>query len=341
MSKIEKSEKSEICDGAGLDVGTMNFVAARRNGNKNIKTTRLRNAFLDLAPEHKRMLRLSKTSYVEYEGKLLIIGDEALSTANLFNKEARRPMQGGLVSAGEIDAQVVIAVMVKQLLGEPRVLNEKCCFSVPAAAVDTVESDTTYHKAVLSKILTEIGYSADPINEASAVVYSECENENFSGLALSYGSGMTNVCLAYNAMGALEFSLGRCGDWIDRGAAKSVGTTAAKICSLKESGVNIISPKSREEEAIAFFTRALIDYSIDNIITHFSKVKSEILVPKPIPIIISGGTSMTGGFVEQFQDRFQKYKDKFPIAISEIRAAKDPMSSVATGLLLLSQMDDL
>lgn len=337
MAKEDKTAKEEI--GAGLDCGTMNFVVARRNNGK-VKTTRLRNAFLDLPPEHKRMLKLSKTSYMEYDGRLLVIGDEAISTANLFNKEARRPMAGGVIAAGEIDAQGVMAVIVKHLLGDPRQTKEQCCFSVPALAVDIQESDTTYHKAVLSKILTELGYSPNPVNEALAIIYSECVQENFSGLALSYGSGMTNVCLAYNAMSALEFSLSRGGDWVDRGASRAVGTTAAKICSVKENGVNIVATKNREEEAIALYVQALIDYSIDNIIAHFSKVRKEILIPNPIPIVISGGTSLADGFLKKFQERFELHRDKFPIAISEIRSAKDPMTAVAAGLLLFSQMDD-
>jgi len=334
----DKQDKEDV--GAGLDVGTMNFVAARRNGGKSVKTTRLRNAFLDLPPEHKRMLKLSKTSYMEYDGRLLVIGDEAITTANLFNKEARRPMSAGMISAGEIDAQGVMAVIVKHLLGEPRAKDEQCCFSVPAAPVDVQDSDTTYHKAVLSKILVELGYRPQPVNEALAIIYSECVPENFSGLAISYGSGMTNACLACNAMSALEFSLARGGDWVDKGAARAVGITSAKICTIKESGVNIVAPKNREEEAVALYLQALIDYSIDNVIAHFSKVRKEILIPKAVPIIVSGGTSLPDGFIEKFRERFESFKGKFPIEISEIRAAKDPMTAVAAGLLLYAQMED-
>jgi hypothetical protein len=340
MSKDDKLKSDASQDaGAGLDCGTMNFVAARRGSNKGVKTSRLRNAFLDLPPEHKRMLKLSKTSYIEYDGRLLVIGDEAISTANLFNKEARRPMAAGIIAAGEIDAQGVMAVMVRHLLGDPR-HGEPCCFSVPAPALDVQESDTTYHKAVLSKILTELGYSPQPVNEALAVVYSECVQENFSGLALSFGSGMTNVCLACNAMSALEFSLARGGDWVDRGAARAVGTTSAKICAIKEAGVDLAATKSREEEAIALYVQALIDYAMDNIIARFSSARGEILVPKPIPIVISGGTSLAGGFVDKFKERFELYRSKFPVQVSDIRPAKDPMTAVASGLLLYSQMED-
>jgi hypothetical protein len=325
--------------GIGVDAGTMNFVSARREGKK-IQTSRLRDAFIDLPLEHKRMLKISNTAFAEFEGKLIVVGDDAMSTANLLNREARRPLSGGLISAGELDAQQIIGLMLKQLMGEPKKAGEKCCYSIPASAIDVRGSDVTYHSAVFGKIIRELGYSAEPVNEALAIIYSECGAENFCGLGISYGSGMTNVNLAFNAMSALEFSLGRGGDFIDNHAAKAVGTTSAKICAIKESGINIMAPKSREEEALVLYIQTLIDYTIDNIINQFIKVKSELLVPKPIPIIVSGGTSLAGGFLDKFKERFESHRHRFPIQVSEVRAASDPMTAVATGLLIFAQMDD-
>jgi len=332
--------------GVGLDCGTMNFVAARKV-EKEIKTKRVRDAFIDLPMEHKRMLKLSNTSFAELAGKLVVVGDAALETANLLNKDARRPMAGGVISAGEFDAQQIIALIMREVLGPPVPGGEKCCYSVPAPAIDVVKSDVTYHSAMLGKIIRELGFTPEPANEALAVVFSECAKENFSGIGISYGSGMTNVCMAYNAMSALEFSLGRGGDWIDSSAAAAVGTTSARICAIKEGSgpdgeMNIARPKpeSREQEAIAVFYTNLIDYSIDKIIESFGRKKNEIFIQKPMPIIVSGGTSLAGGFLERFKERFEAKKGKFPVQISEIRAARDPMTAVAQGLLLLSQMDD-
>jgi actin-like ATPase involved in cell morphogenesis len=325
--------------GVAIDAGTMNFVSARQDGDK-VTTKRIRNAFLDLPPENKRMLKISNTSFVELDGKLLVLGDEALETANLFNREARRPMSGGVVASGEIDAQRVLGLIMKHVLGEPVKPLEKCCYSVPAAALDVVGSNVTYHSKILGKIASELGYDPEPVNEALAVIYSECAGSNFSGLGFSYGSGMTNVCLAFNAMSALEFSVGRGGDWVDSGAAGAVGTTAAKVCALKESGVDLMNPSSREAEAIAVYIESLIDYTISCVQDAFSKKKGEIQVTRPIPIVVSGGTSLVGGFLEKFKERFEKAKGSFPIPISEIRHAKDPLSAVATGLLVLSQMDE-
>ncbi len=335
MSKTAEDGSS----GVGADIGTMNMVSARRSGKK-VVTSRVRDAFIDLPPEHRRMLKLSNTAFAEVDGKLIVVGDDALNTANLLNREARRPLQGGLISAGELDAQAIIGLMMRQILGKPMVPGEKCCYSVPATAVDVHGSDVTYHSAILGKIVSELGFTPEAVNEALAIIFSECSQSNFCGLAFSYGSGMTNVCLTYNAMSALEFSLGRGGDWIDNGAAKAVGSTKAKMCSLKEGGIDITKPKSREEEAISLFIANLIDYTITKVIEQFVRVKSELMVPEPIPIVVSGGTSLAGGFLDMFKERFAVNQARFPVKVSEIRAASDPMTAVATGLLVLSQAID-
>ena len=60
-------------------------------------------------------------------------------------------------------------------------------------------------------------------------------------------------------------------------------------------------------------------------------------MPEPIPFVVSGGTTRAGGFMKVFMEEFEAIKKRgFPIEISEVRAAKDPMTSVAEGLLVLA-----
>jgi hypothetical protein len=101
--------------------------------------------------------------------------------------------------------------------------------------------------------------------------------------------------------------------------------------------VDLAHPKNRDEEALALYIRALIKYVLENIAIQFKKVQSSLNLPEPIPFIVSGGTSRAGGFMEVFNEEFDAVKKRgFPIQISEVRAAKDPMTSVAEGLLVLA-----
>lgn len=200
---------SDVVKGLGLDIGTMNVVSARKVGDQ-IVTKRIRDAFLDLEPEAKKMLKLSGVSFIEYEDRILILGDAALETANLFKREARRPLSKGLISSGEVDALEVLSILIENVIGKPSVPDEVCYYSIPAAPMDMPGQDVVYHEAVFAKILTELGYQPVSGNEAMAIIYSECAKEGFSGIALSFGSGMVNCALSYKTMPIMEFSLARC-----------------------------------------------------------------------------------------------------------------------------------
>jgi hypothetical protein len=316
----------------------MNLVAARQTGDgQSVETKRIRDAFIDLDLEAKKTLRLSKVDYVEKDGQLIVLGDSALNMANLFKREVRRPLSRGVISAGELDAQQILSLLISNVVGEPVTPKEHCFYSVPAAPVDDENQDIIYHQEVFRKILAELGYTPHPMNEAMAIIYSQCAEENFSGLAVSFGSGMGNIALAYQTVKGMDFSVARGGDWIDTHAAKATGSTSARMCTIKEKGVDLANPKNRDEEALALYIRSLIKYVLENIAIQFKKVQSSLDLPEPIPFIVSGGTSRAGGFMEVFIDEFEAVKKRgFPIQISEIRSAKDPMTSVAEGLLVLA-----
>ena len=338
MSENETStptEKVKQIHGIGLDIGTMNFVSARRTEN-GIAIRRIRDAFLDLPKDAKKMLKLSGADFVEREDDVLILGDAALEIANIFGQEARRPLAGGLVSSSELDGLEVLGLLVRHVLGEPVEPGEYCYFSIPADPIDQPDKDVIYHKGVFEKIVSECGYTPVASNEAMGILFSEAAKDGFSGIALSFGSGMTNVALAVNTIEGLSFSVGRAGDWIDKGAAKAIGSTSARMCTLKEKGVDLNNPQGREQEAIVFYYKALIEYVLEHIAKRFLLIQNQFALPRPIPLIVSGGTSLADGFMEFFKKVFETKKKKFPIEISEIRHASEPLNAVAKGMLIQS-----
>ena len=331
------TEKAEHKPGVGLDVGTMNIVSARMTAGDKVVTKRVRDAFIDLDLEAKKTLRLSKVNYVEEAGNLVVLGDSALVMANLFKREVRRPLARGVISAGELEAQKILSLLCFNVLNHPIIEGEHCFYSVPASPIDDPEQDVVYHQEVFRKIILEHGYTPHPMNEAMAIIYSQCAAEQFSGLAVSFGSGMCNVALAFQTVKGMEFSLARGGDYIDGHAAKAMGSTASRMCSIKEKGVDLLNPTSREEEAIVLYVRALVKYCLENIAAQFRRVQNSITLPEAIPFVISGGTTKAGGFLEVFKDEFENIKKRgFPIPITEIHVASDPMTAVAEGLLVLA-----
>ena len=320
--------------GRGIDIGTMNIVSAKQAAKGKIETSRVRDAFLDLDPGARKMLKLSGVNFIDKgEDGIIVVGDAAMEMANVFGREARRPLSKGLISAGEMDALEILGVMIQNLLGKPSVKGEHCFFSVPAAPVDE-DRDVIYHRGVFERIVTECGYTATPSNEAMAIIYAETAKEGFSGLAISFGSGMCNIALSINGMEGLSFAVARGGDWIDGGAAKATGSTSSRMCAQKEKGFDLLAPVGRDQEALALYYKSLIEYCLDKTAQEFARVADRFALPKAIPIVVSGGTSLAGNFLPFFQATFERKRKRFPIEVSEIRQASDPLNAVARGLLI-------
>jgi len=70
----------------------------------------------------------------------------------------------------------------------------------------------TYHTEIFRRFLTELGYIATPINEATAVVYAECEDTGLTALSLDFGAGMSNIALVYKGLDVFSFSVAKCLD---------------------------------------------------------------------------------------------------------------------------------
>jgi hypothetical protein len=336
--KVEKKKDPIIS--IGLDVGTMHLCAARSDTDE-IKVTR--NVFMKLDADDIQVSELSEISYVEGDdNELFIIGSDAFRYANIFGQEVSRPMEKGLISPKEISAIDVLTLMIKDLIGDVKGKEAYCSYSVPAQAIDEGRS-VTYHENVFARILKSLGINYSSVNEAMAIVYSECAKEKFSGIAISFGAGMANVAVAYKGIQALAFSTARSGDWIDSETAGSLGMVANRVTSIKEKymkfhgEVQIKNKKTKRVlEALYYYHKALIEYTVKKIIKEFDE-KVDIEVDEAIPIVVSGGTSMPEGFVDLFKDVISSYD--LPFEVSEIRQAKNPLTSVANGLLVKTMSD--
>ncbi|MEN8257692.1 MAG: hypothetical protein ABFS09_07500 [Thermodesulfobacteriota bacterium] len=63
--------------------------------------------------------------------------------------------------------------------------------------------------------LASLGYRPISINEGLATIMSELANDNFTGIGISMGGGMCNICLSYLSVPVLNFSVQKGGDYID------------------------------------------------------------------------------------------------------------------------------
>ncbi|MEW6126821.1 MAG: HU family DNA-binding protein [Acidobacteriota bacterium] len=324
----------------GLDIGTSRLVLAGGAIDK-IKTQTQLNAFITV-PHSKfteNILKQNKiTYYLNGSNSIQVYGNEAGRFANVFNIEVRRPMMSGTLNPNEEQAMPVIQEIIKQLL-KGKGKGETLRFSVPGPGRDgSAAADLVYHEAMLKKVLDEMGYVSKGVNEGMAVVFAELEKENFTGIGISCGGGMCNVALAFMSIPVMTFSIGKAGDYIDRSASSVTGDVATRIRMIKEEGLDLSRPaENKYENALHIYYEDVVLSLVESVRSALSETKNMPAMEKAIPIVLAGGTAAPKGFLERFQKAVEQ--DKFPLPISEIRMAKDPLTTTARGCLIAALYD--
>ena len=330
----------------GLDCGTSYYITATENSIK-----KQRNVFLTVdgdANQVKRMLKRQRIPFVEKAGKVHIVGQHAFNYAQIFSTtDLKRPMSQGLLNPKEKDALPVLNAIIGELIGKAK-KGETCVYCVPAKPIDQTR-EVSYHEDVLKQIIETYGYNVKVIEESVALAYEGLVDNDLTGIAISMGAGMCNVCVMYQGMSALSFSVARGGDWIDENVASDCGVTKAKVISVKEnsskldltkSAINDIYNEGSDEyniiNAIRSYYGALVNYLLTNLKHQFENAESVPNFPNAIPIVFGGGTSLVKGFMEVVGEQFNQ--DEFPIEVEKFTLVEDAHTAVARGCLSEAQL---
>lgn len=338
---------------AGLDIGTMNVIAARRDNEGAIAYRKIRDCFLPIEVSEflggddqvwgEQLLRQSGAHYIKEGNTLYILGDSAYEFAGIMHRELHRPMAAGVLNPKERLHTAMLQTLIKAIAPTPQEENDVIYASCPADPLDG-QFDIGYHRGVIRDTLEEMGFSqAKVMNEALAIIYSELEDNQYSGIAVGFGAGMTNMTFAYLGLPIFSFSIPRGGDFVDSAAAEKIDETATAINYLKEQGVNISLPRvqlqNEAERAIAIYYEILLQDVIRGFQEVYQNTPRKQLpnIVKPLPVVVAGGTSLALGFIERLQAMIAQVN--FPVPISEIRHSKEPLYAVARGLLRAAEIE--
>lgn len=329
----------------GLDVGTSFIILSEET--ENIVTYKdFRDAFYVIKPTtpvSSKMIEKGLNGKIfikDTDGSFIILGKDAIEKAIERNDTAKRPMYRGVVSAKEKDAKKILAFILKEVVGKPENNGEKIVFCVPAQPVDQEDDDFDigYHEDIIKSILSECGYESRAINEAEALCYAELESEDYTGIGISCGAGMTNICVMLNGEPTVVFSTTKSGDWIDRMSAVATGEADSVVQAEKEAGGFKIGVQNENPvlAAVSVYYERLIEYTTKQLA---SSLKNHKLLPKfknPLVIVIAGGTSQADGYVDMFKSKLEG--NSFPLSVKEIRHAEDPLHAIAKGCLIASKV---
>jgi hypothetical protein len=329
MNNLEQDYATPL----GLDVGTSRIVVARGKDKKQEYDSQL-NAFLTL-PYSKLAESLLQRENVFHEvqgAEIVVAGNDAERFAEVFHVETRRPMANGVLNPDEPHSLAVVRRIIARLLGPAAAEGQKVFFSVPARGV-SLDGAIRYHEASIRQILTELGYAATPIEEGLAVVYGELAASNFSGVGISCGSGLCNVCLAMLSVPVISFSVPKAGDFIDANAAQVTGDRANRLRLSKEKAFQLNGfSADRAHNALTVYYQEVISDLIGSLRARIASAQKLPKLEQSVPLVLSGGTAMPKGFLDHFMKILQA--EEFPLRLSEVRVSADPLHATARGALM-------
>ena len=327
----------------GLDIGTNMLVAASLDEDGSPVFRMERDAFYTLVPKsevNKNSIRMSLEKrgcnfITNSDGAFIVVGESALEIAIERNDIARRPLKRGIVSPKEKASLPMLKLIIESLIGKGE-QGDTIIYSVPAKPIDAV-FNIVYHTEIMNMYLNQMGYSAHPINEGFAVALSELLEEGLTGMCLSYGAGMCNVTVIHQGDPLVEFSMTKAGDFIDQSVGEALDISPSLVQLEKEAGIDLLNPSNQIMEAVAVYYNSVITYTLQNIAYELGRREKDLpLFREPVPIIVSGGLTLAKGFIKKVDETLKD--TNFPLKVSEVRKAKNPMTAVAHGCLLAAQL---
>jgi hypothetical protein len=321
----------------GLDVGTSRIVTARQSHNEIQYGTQL-NAFVTIpySKMTENVLRKEGVPHSVDGAEILVHGNESERFADLLNKDIRRTMTRGVLNPDERDNVRLIREITASLTGKAE-KGQKLYFTVPAAPLGG-EENLTYHEATLRQIFTDLGFEAKSINEGLAVIYAELESTNYTGIGISCGGGLCNVCMAYLSVPVVSFSIPKAGDFVDSSAAAVTGERPNRIRMLKEQSFFLNGHfESKLQQVLSVYYDDIIQSLVAGLRQAFQGARNLPKLSRPIPLVLSGGTAAPRGFQERFETILRG--SDFPIELSEIRTASEPLTTTAKGALIAALSD--
>jgi actin-like ATPase involved in cell morphogenesis len=320
----------------GLDIGTSRIVMA--GGVSGHKAQAQLNAFVGVpySKMTEAILQQNKMVYHRNGKELYVFGNDSERFASFFNAVPRRPMQHGVMNPQEPMGQQIIQAIIESVVPRAR-KNELLCFSIPGKGAGA-DTNLVYHEAVIKNFMQSLGYEAKAVNEGLAVVFAELQNENFTGIGISCGGGMCNVCVAFLSVPMLTFSLPMAGDYIDSSVGAVVDEPVTRVRLIKEESLDLSrQPKDKVTSALHIYYEEVINTMIGKLREEFENSRQLPKLDRAMPIVLSGGTAKPRGFLQKFESAIKA--GGFPVQISDVRMASDPLTATARGCYIAAMSE--
>src|SRR6185369_1635550 len=109
-----------------------------------------------------------------------------------------------------------------------------------------------------------------------------------------------------------------------------MGERANRVRILKEQSFYLNGHfEDKLRQAVSVYYDDMLNSLVAGLKNAFQGARNVPRLSKPIPLVLSGGSDMPRGFRERFEKIFKE--SDFPVELSEIRLAADPLTATAKG----------
>lgn len=330
----------------GLDLGSTEFRSIRQEGHRLIvrKVPAVYCITRDESAQ-RRLLEQTGIPYSQADGALLVLGSSAFEFSQLMHCPLIPViMNGDLPWQDPVGRQVCTALVEsvlphssgKSFAGQ----NQTCVLTLPpAVAKRNFEQDH-----FLSQILTLKGFQTKVMNQASAVVLSELQNYEFSGVSVVVGAESVSISLCQYGKPIFEGFFGHGFQAIkDRFASTrhrylwdTQGNRYLDVQGveswLQTGNISLSAPKSGDELWLAERCSQLMSDARNALLPELIRFTKPASFTRPIPLIVGGGAANIEGFSSLVQQSLQARG--LSLKIGETLRATQKALSVARGLFI-------
>ncbi len=334
-----------------LDPGAHGLRSLRRRGGE-LAARRCRTiaAFVDDNEARRRWLKTAGIPHLIAENCLVIPGDAAVEAEGLCDAIPVDLLpQGDLPEADPVTRQV-IAVLVDGLL--PRSLNRGavCCFAQPGHD-DSLPAEEAFggqRMEFFTQLIQLRGYTALPINPATALVLGELAHEGLTGIGLALGASGCDLAVVHrgNQIACARLAIG--GGWIDEQLARrqhitrrdSDGNNVLDLhhARMQKEGVSLGDLSNSVSQTVSDLYQEVVAELVDALASLLASDPRISLLPQPLPMVCSGGPACVDGFGEALQTALECCDPA--LGLGTLQMVSEPEYAIARGCLIRAELEE-
>lgn len=306
----------------GLDLGSFQFRSLRSNGSELVaRCCPAVYTALGDTPSHRRLFQQSKTNFATCSDQLLLFGDAALEWSAMLNLTLLPLLRGGRIPTSDAVSRQILTVMIDSLLPAPVKPNTVCKMTVPGGSYD--ERVENRDADFFQQLVALRGYRPQLITATLALALSELSAASFTGIAITLGH---TTC---------EFGVIHCGRELARCVVMNGMESFDESPRLGGHAVPL-APLAMSTSVERDYHRFLLDV-IREASIQFESDGTMATLPRPLPVVCSGGITSE----PSFKDLFQKAWDEanWSVATCPIRIAMAPNLAIVRGCLIQAELD--